>query len=46
MKQVLAAMSVPCYELAGYEADDLIGTISRKCQAASRLFGKGVFWAS
>ena len=27
-------MSVPCYELAGYEADDLIGTISRKCQAA------------
>ena len=34
MKQVLSAMSVPCYELAGYEADDLIGTISRKCQAA------------
>ena len=34
MKQVLEAMSVPCYELAGYEADDLIGTISRKCQAA------------
>ena len=34
MKQVLSAMSVPCYELAGYEADDLIDTISRKCQAA------------
>ena len=34
MKQVLSAMSVPCYELAGYEADDLIGTISRKCRAA------------
>ena len=34
MKQVLSSMSVPCYELAGYEADDLIGTISRKCQAA------------
>ena len=34
MKQVLSAMSVPCYELAGYEADDLIGTISRNCQAA------------
>ena len=33
MKQVLSAMSVPCYELAGYEADDLIGTISRKCEA-------------
>ena len=25
---------MPCYELAGYEADDLIGTISRRCQAA------------
>ena len=34
MKQVLSAMSVPCYELVGYEADDIIGTISRKCQAA------------
>ena len=34
MKQVLDAMSVPRYELAGYEADDLIGTISRKCEAA------------
>ena len=34
MKQVLAAMSIPCYEMVGYEADDLIGTISRKCEAA------------
>ena len=34
LKQVLGAMSVPCYELSGYEADDLIGTISRKCEAA------------
>ena len=34
LKQVLAAMSIPCYELSGYEADDLIGTISRKCEAA------------
>ena len=34
LKQVLDAMSVPCYELSGYEADDLIGTISRKCEAA------------
>ncbi len=33
MKQVLAAMGIPVYELAGYEADDLIGTISRKCEA-------------
>ncbi len=34
LKQVLDAMNVPRYELAGYEADDLIGTISRKCEAA------------
>ena len=32
MKQVLSAMSIPCYELVGYEADDLLGTISRRCQ--------------
>ena len=29
MKEVLDAMNIPRYELAGYEADDLIGTISR-----------------
>ena len=34
MKEVLDAMNIPRYELAGYEADDLIGTISRKCEAA------------
>ena len=34
MKDVLDAMNIPRYELAGYEADDLIGTISRKCEAA------------
>lgn len=34
LKQVLAGMNIPCYELAGWEADDLIGTISRKCEAA------------
>ena len=34
LKEVLDAMNVPRYELAGYEADDLIGTISRKCEAA------------
>ena len=32
MKQVLSAMAIPCYELTGYEADDLLGTISRRCQ--------------
>ena len=33
LKQVLAAMAIPCYEMVGYEADDLIGTISRRCEA-------------
>lgn len=34
LKEVLRAMSIPLYELAGYEADDLIGTISRRCEEA------------
>ena len=33
LKEVLDAMSIARYELAGYEADDLIGTISRKCES-------------
>ena len=32
MKQVLCAMSIPCYEMVGYEADDLLGTIYRRCE--------------
>ncbi len=32
LKSVLDAMNVPRYELAGWEADDLIGTISKKCE--------------
>lgn len=34
LKDVLDAMNIPRYELEGYEADDLIGTISRKCERA------------
>ncbi|MCB0502772.1 MAG: DNA polymerase I, partial [Bacteroidetes bacterium] len=30
IKQIVAAMNIPCIELAGYEADDLIGTIAKK----------------
>ena len=33
MKEVLDALRIPRYELEGWEADDLIGTISRKCEA-------------
>jgi DNA polymerase-1 len=29
VKQVVSALNIPQFELAGYEADDLIGTISR-----------------
>lgn len=34
LKEVLDAMRIPRYELEGYEADDLIGTISVLCQNA------------
>ena len=34
LKDVLAAMNIPMYELDGWEADDLIGTISAKDTAA------------
>ena len=33
LKEVLDAMDMPRYELVGWEADDLIGTISRRCEA-------------
>ncbi len=33
MKEVLTAMNVPHYELAGWEADDLLGTIGRICDS-------------
>jgi len=32
LKDVLSAMNVPILELAGYEADDIIGTVSRVCE--------------
>ena len=34
LKEVLDAMNIPRYQLEGWEADDLLGTISRKCEAA------------
>ena len=34
LKDVLAAMNIPTYEMDGWEADDLIGTISVKDTAA------------
>lgn len=33
LKEVLDQMNIPRYEKEGYEADDLIGTISRRCEA-------------
>jgi len=32
LKEVLDAMNIPRYELEGYEADDLIGTIAKRCE--------------
>lgn len=32
LKNVLDAMNVPHYELSGWEADDLIGTIAARCE--------------
>ena len=34
LREVLAAMRIPVYTLEGFEADDLIGTISRRCEAS------------
>ena len=31
VKEILAAMGIPHYEMEGYEADDLIGTIAARC---------------
>lgn len=33
LKEVLAAMNIACISLEGYEADDLIGTVAKKCEA-------------
>ena len=32
MKEILKAMNIAIYEKEGYEADDIIGTISRECE--------------
>lgn len=32
IKEVLSEMNIPCLEKAGYEADDIIGTVSRICE--------------
>ena len=34
MKEVLAAMGVPIMTMAGYEADDILGTLAKRNQAA------------
>ena len=34
LKQVLDAMEIRHFELAGWEADDLLGTIAKRCEAA------------
>jgi len=34
VKELVAAMNIPIYELAGFEADDCVGTLSRQGEAA------------
>ncbi|MDR1589423.1 MAG: DNA polymerase I [Oscillospiraceae bacterium] len=34
MKSVLDAMRIPRYELSGWEADDIIGAIAKRCESA------------
>ena len=34
VKELMATFSVPIYELPGFEADDIIGTLSRQAEAA------------
>ena len=34
MKEILEGMNIPYLELSGYEADDIIGTVSRVCDAS------------
>ena len=34
MKDVLRAMNIPIYECQGWEADDVIGTVAKRCGAA------------
>ena len=33
LKEVLDAMNIPRYELSGWEADDLLGALAKKCGA-------------
>ncbi|MCL2628609.1 MAG: DNA polymerase I [Oscillospiraceae bacterium] len=35
LKDVLDAMNIPRFELAGWEADDLLGTIAKICESSS-----------
>ncbi len=37
LKDVLSGMNIPILELAGYEADDIIGTVSRICEEQDTL---------
>jgi DNA polymerase-1 len=32
IKDVLGAMNIPCLSLEGYEADDVIGTVAKRCR--------------
>ena len=33
LKEILSAMNIPCVEQPGWEADDLLGALAKKCEA-------------
>ena len=47
IKEVLSAMQIPILTLAGYEADDILGTVAKQCQqgGVDHLRGPGPFTA-
>ncbi len=36
MKEVLTSMGIPILTMAGYEADDILGTVAKRCQEAGQ----------
>lgn len=39
VKEVVKAMSIPAYEMTGYEADDIIGSLSREIEVMNKKNG-------
>ena len=42
MKEVLKAMGVPILTLTGFEADDILGTVAKRCQSPGHRGIRGI----